>query len=98
MTMRGVLIETEIRHENNAITKRVAQLTQCDLNDAIWVPGARPNVVLGFGNPKEDDSRNTEAYEIGNLGTKRTKGVLHDARNRCDRLWFCERRRRRSRR
>ena len=47
---------------------------------------ARPNLVFRFGDAKENDARHPKPNEVGNFGTERPKCVLHNSRDRSNRL------------
>jgi hypothetical protein len=57
VTVAGVLVEAEIGHQDDVVTELVAQVAQCDLGDAVGVPGATADLVLGRRDAKEQTPR-----------------------------------------
>ncbi len=67
VTVAGVLIETEVGHEDELVAELVAQRAKRDLRDALGIPGATPEFVLRRRHPEEDDAAHTDANQFLDL-------------------------------
>ena len=72
--------------EHEVVADLVAQVAQGELHDAVGSPGARALGILRRGHAEEDHAGDAEGGELGDLLAQRLAGVLHDARQRRDRL------------
>ena len=82
----GVLVDAEIRDQHQVVAVVVAQVAQCQLDDAVGVPGLRPLGVLRGGDPEQDHGGDAEGLQLGDVGPQRRPGVLDLARQGADRL------------
>ena len=84
VTVTRVLIETEVRHEDQLVAEIVAERTQRHLRDALRVPGAAAELVLRRRNAKEDDATDADADQLLDLFAQRVDRVLKLAGQRRD--------------
>ena len=64
----------------------VAKVAERQLHDAVGVPGLRALGVLAERDPEQDDRRDAERGQLGDLLAQALPRVLHDAGQRRDRL------------
>jgi hypothetical protein len=84
----GVLVDAEVGHEDHVVSDLVTEVLQGHLDYAVGVPRLGADGVLAPGDPEEDDGRDAEVPQCGDLGPKAGPGVLHDAREGGHRLGF----------
>ena len=90
MPVVGVFVDTQIRAQHHGVAEVVAQVTQCDLHDAVGIPRPRPGRVFVSRNPEQDDGRNAQVDELRHFFAQRIAGVLNHTGERCDRLRFVD--------
>ena len=86
MAVIGVLVEAEIGEQHELVTDLVAEILQRDLDDAVRIPCARTLGILRCGYAEQDHAGDPERRELGDLLAQRLACVLHDSRQRRDRL------------
>ncbi len=86
MAVVGVLVETEVSGQHNAVTHLVAEIAQRDLHDAVGIPGARADCVLRGRHAEQHDRGDAEVGELAHLLPQRLARVLQNPGERADRL------------
>ena len=90
VTMVGVLVEAEVGHENQLVTRLVAQILQGNLHDAIGIPSTRAFGVLLGGHTEQHHGWYAERGELAGFFAKRVARVLDDTRQRGNGLRFVD--------
>ena len=82
----GVLVEAQVGDEHDVVAHLRDEVAQRDLHDAVGVPRLRALGVLRGRHAEEDDARDAQRGQLGDLLAQRLAGVLHDAGQRGDGL------------
>ena len=97
MSMVGVFIKTQIRNQDDGITKLSPQAMKRHLHNPLGIRGTRTDGVFVRWHPKERDRRDANFNEVHHLGDQRINGVLDMARQRVNGPWrgqpFCHKQR-----
>ena len=87
MAVVGVLVEAEVGHEHHRVADVVAQVRAARPARCRRGPRRRsPSASLSLGDAEQDDRADPEVGQLGHLLAERLAGVLHDARQRADRV------------
>ena len=86
----GVLVDAQIGHQHHPIADLVGQISQAQLHNSLRVEGLRADGILGGRHSEQDHGADAEVGQLGDLGAQALAGVLHDARQRHDRLRFVD--------
>jgi hypothetical protein len=82
----GVFIDAKVGHQHHTVSVVGQQVGERQLHNAVRVVGATPDFILRSRNAKQDDAFDAKRYEFGDFDSQRLTGVLHDSRQRGNRL------------
>ena len=83
----GVLVDAQVGHDHDVVADVAAQVAQRQLHDAVGIEGADcRSASFVAGTPNRITARTPRAASSRDLLAQRLAGVLHDTRQRRDRL------------
>ena len=83
----GVLVDAQIGHQHHSIADLGRQIGQAQLHNSLRIEGLRADGIFGGRHSEQDHGSDAEVSQLLHLGAHAVAGVLHDARERCDRQW-----------
>ena len=90
MAVIGVLVDAQIGHQDHPVADVRSQICQAQLHNSLRVEGFRADGILSGRHPEQDHGANAEVGQLLDLGAEALACVLHDARQRHDRLRFVD--------
>jgi len=85
VTVIGVLVETEVGHENGLLAKIILKVAQCDLNNSIGVVSSAAPRIFGLRNSEKDEPAHTGFDRLIRRSSQLIAGVLNNAGHGFDR-------------
>ena len=82
----GVLVDAQVGDQHDVVADVAAQVGERELHDAVRVEGAAADGVLRRRHTEQDHGAHAELGQLDDLLAQAVAGVLHDARQRHDRL------------
>ena len=90
MTVIGVLVDAQICHDDHPVAHLAAQVARRDLHNSLRIEGLRCRWNPWWTDPEENDGADAEVGQLLDLLSRGSRGVLHDAGQRDDRLRFVD--------
>jgi hypothetical protein len=86
----GVFVDAQICHQHDLIAVVGCEIGERALNDSVRIESPTPNCIFVGRDAEEDHRFDAQTNEVVDLGAQRGSRVLHDARQRLDRLGFVD--------